>query len=406
MKKRSRLGVCLVAGILILSVSAFAAFDSVSGYAQYKTAAKALLLQTDNVTVSGTATIRYDGKEIGSTLIEAQKDGKNNYSHTRETTGNDDPWESFEDTHNGVRSWYTVGMTNEKDQPFYYVDKTAEPYPENLLSMDMSDEMSTRLVAFAEIAVDTVVGDLKNNFVQVGAENGVNTYRVDIDENQVPALVSAGLSLLACAQTESVRDYSCVNYESDWNEMAVAYYEKTTGETLPDEFRTPYLTGNWGDAWYETYESLYNKVSDMSNEMDQEYWDMVSEKGGVVYVHEDWSYDYYADRAAYLAAHPEEAGMDDMMAGEMVLQHVTCEFSVDKAGHLLANNAEAVFAITDLSGDNHEFVVAFDLSCSNYGTTEAQHIDTAGMVMEDVNEATEEYTDDDGVEVVVDSAEG
>lgn len=391
MKKKSRLGICLVAGVLILSVSAFAAFDSVSGYAQYKTAAKALLLQTDNVTVSGNVSVRYDGKEIAGTFIEMQKDGQNNYSHTKEVTENHDPWENFEDTHNGVRSWYNVGMTNEKDQPFYYVDREAEPYPANLLSMDMSDEMSTRLVAFAEIAVDTVVGDLKNNFVQVGAEDGVNTYRVDIDENQVPALVSAGLSLMACAQTESTRDYSCVDYEGDWNEMAIAYYEKTTGETLPDEFKTPFLTGDWGDGWYETYEELYNKVCDMSNEMDQKYWDMVSEKGGVVYVHEDWTYDYYADRTAYLAAHPDKAGMDDRMAGEMVLQHVTCEFSVDKAGHLLANDAEAIFAITDLNGDDHEFVVAFELNCSDYGTTEAQHIDTTGMVMEDVNaEPTEE----------------
>lgn len=397
MKKKSRLGICLVAGILILSVSAFAAFDSVSGYAQYKTAAKALLLQTDNVTVSGNVSVRYDGREIAGTFVEMQKDGQNNYSHTKEVTENHDPWENFEDTHNGVRSWYNVGMTNEKDQPFYYVDREATPYAANLLNMDMSDETCGRLVAFAEIAVDTVVGDLKNNFVQVGAEDGVNTYRVDIDENQVPALVSAGLSLLAGVQADYSCDYTCVDYESDWNEMAISYYEKTTGETLPDEFTTPYLSGDWGDEWYETYETLYNKVCDMSNEMDQEYWDMVSEKGGVVYVHEDWSYDYYADRTAYIAAHPEKAGMDDMMAGEMVLQHVTCEFSVDKAGHLLKNTAEAQFVVTNPDGKSHDFAVGFEMNCSNYGTTEAQHIDTAGMVMEDINaEPTEEAVEDAG----------
>ena len=400
MKKKSRLGICLVAGILILSVSAFAAFDSVSGYAQYKTAAKALLLQTDNVTVSGNVSVCYDGREIAGTSIEMQKDGQNNYSHVIERNmDGSDPWENFEDTHNGVRSWYTVGMVNEKDQPFYYVDKTAEPYPENLLSMDMSDEMSTRLVAFAEIAVDTVVGDLKNNFVQVGAEDGVNTYRVDIDENQVPALVSAGLSLLASVEAENNNGCSVV-YESDWNEMCVAYYERTTGETLPDGFKGPFIRCDGiTDQWYEEYGDLEEKVCNMSSEMDNEVWEMVNDKGGLVYLHADGTYDHYADRTAFLAAHPEEAGMDDMMAGEMVLQHVTCEFSVDKAGHLLKNTAEAQFVVTNPDGKSHDFAVGFELNGSDYGTTEAKHIDTAGMVMEDINtEPTEEIAVDDAVD--------
>ena len=388
MKKRSRLGICLVAGVLILSGSAFAAFDSVSGYAQYKTAAKALLLQTDNVTVSGTVSVRYDGKDIAGTFIEAQKDGQNNYSHvTERNVDGSDPWENFEDTHNGVRSWYTVGMTNDKGQPFYYVDKTAEPYPANLLSMDMSDEMSTRLVAFAEIAVDTVVGDLKNNFVQVGAEDGVNTYRVDIDENQVPALVSAGLSLLACAQSEN-NGYNII-YDSDWHKMCVTYYEKSTGETLPKEFREAVLSGDWDDAWYEDNEALYEKVMEKGSELD-EIASKVLEKqdGGVVYLHGDGTYDYYESNQAFAQAHPEKMDVDDVLGSEMSLQHVTCEFSVDKAGHLLSNTAEALFLTNGIDGRDHTFTVSFELNCSDYGTTEAQHIDTTGLVMRDV---TEEY---------------
>ena len=37
-----------------------------------------------------------------------------------------------------------------------------------------------------EIAADTVVGELKNNFVQVGKENGVTQYQIEIAQNQVP----------------------------------------------------------------------------------------------------------------------------------------------------------------------------------------------------------------------------
>ena len=62
MKKRNRLTICLVAGVLILAVSATAAFGSVNGYSKYKEAVKALALETDNFTANGTLKMICDGK--------------------------------------------------------------------------------------------------------------------------------------------------------------------------------------------------------------------------------------------------------------------------------------------------------------------------------------------------------
>ena len=45
MKSKRRLGICLAVGILVLAVSAAAAFGSVNGYARYKQAVKDLLLR-------------------------------------------------------------------------------------------------------------------------------------------------------------------------------------------------------------------------------------------------------------------------------------------------------------------------------------------------------------------------
>lgn len=64
MRKRNRLLVCLAAGVLILAVSATAAFGSVNGYTKYKEALKSLALETDNFTATGTMQVNYDGKEI------------------------------------------------------------------------------------------------------------------------------------------------------------------------------------------------------------------------------------------------------------------------------------------------------------------------------------------------------
>ena len=79
--------------------------------------------------------------------------------------------------------------------------------------MDQDDEMARRMVNFMEIAADTVVGELKNNFVQVGKEDGATLYQVEIAKNQVPSLVNAGLSLFAYSVGQS-HDYDyTVNYE-------------------------------------------------------------------------------------------------------------------------------------------------------------------------------------------------
>ena len=77
-------------------------------------------------------------------------------------------------------------------------------------------------------AGDTVVGELKNNFVQVGKENGATLYQVEIAKNQVPSLVNAGLSLFAYSVGQS-HDYDyTVNYE-DYSATAIQNYEKVTG---------------------------------------------------------------------------------------------------------------------------------------------------------------------------------
>ena len=75
MKKRNRITVCLVAGVLILAVSAGAAFGSVSGYSTYKEAVKALALKTDNVTMQGSMKATLDGKEFVSMTGEMAIDG-------------------------------------------------------------------------------------------------------------------------------------------------------------------------------------------------------------------------------------------------------------------------------------------------------------------------------------------
>lgn len=377
-KKRKRLLICLAAGVLILAISATAAFGSVNGYTKYKQALRALALETDNFTAAATMHINYDGQEIGSHQQDFAMDGQNIATHTlaKDVSAQ---YESYDTLLNGVRTSFDV-----EDTTYYQVDYGTDQdttLASNLLGVDTDDEMANRMVNFAEIAVDTVVGELKNNFVQVGSENGVDRYQVEIAQNQVPSLINAGLSLFAYSVDTANRESNTVHF-ADYSATAVHNYESATGETLPEEFKDGYSNG-YDDAWYETYGDLLEKVDEVnaSSDWEEQYYDVLDEQGGgIVYVNEDGSYDYYADYDAFAASHPEVVGdsLDSYVGQDLTLEKVLCTFGVDSQGRLTDNQVEVTFTTTGHDGGHHTLVISGDVTLTNYGTTTIQPLDVGG----------------------------
>ena len=361
MKKRNRLTVCLVAGVLILAVSATAAFGSVNGYSKYKEAVKALALETDNFTANGTLKMICDGKEVVHVTENYAKDSTGTH-------------EEYDTILNGTRTWFDV------NDRYYYqseYETDSSSLGGNLLGVDQDDEMARRMVNFMEIAADTVVGELKNNFVQVGKEDGSTLYQVEIAKNQVPSLVNAGLSLFAYSVGQS-HDYDyTVNYE-DYSATAIQNYEKVTGETLPETFKEGYINGG-NEQWYEDNEELLQKVEEVNAENWEEKYYEVLEKnnGGIVYVKTDGTYDYYADYDAFAAAKPELVAdnLESYIGQDMTLEKVLCNFGVDDKGNLTSNQITVNFNTTDQDGEHHTLVITGDVTISNYGTTTVQPLD-------------------------------
>lgn len=378
MKKSNRLFICLVAGVLILAVSAAAAFGSVNGYSKYKEAVKSLALKSDNFTAQGTMKATFDGKEILSVQEEYAMDGHNVYSHSTAKEPGAQVSENYMTQINGVRTSFDAD-----DDVYYendgYVDEDSTAAA-NLLGVDADDEMAKRLVNFTEIAADTVVGELKNNFVQVGKENGSTLYQVEIAKNQVPSLVNAGLSLFAYGVSQGNASSYMVDYE-DYSATLLNAYEKATGETLSADFKAGY-DGGADEAWYEANQELMDKINEFScQNWDETYYDVLEEKdGGIVYVKTDGSYDYYADYDAYAEAVPDQMGDDlERYVGEdMNLEKVLCNFGVDDQGNLTSNSIEATFTTTDKDGGTHTLVLTGDVTITNYGTTTIQPLDVGG----------------------------
>lgn len=378
MRKMNRIMICLVVGVLVLSVSAFAAFGSVGGYSQYKDAIKLLLLDTKNVSLDATATITLDGETFGTYSVDGQYAGAQYRTHTKESTGDktSEYWSS------DVDGKY---VSFNSSQPEYYhswdSSYDVNSVDQNFLGFNADDEMGQRLVKFVELAADTVMGDLKNNFVQTGSEGGSKTYTVDISEKQVPALVNAGLSLMAGSMGYDNYDYTRVEYE-DYQKTMTDYYEQTTGGKLSPDL-TVWLFGGESEVdlssgdWYDNNQAAIDKYYEVSGQLDQKYWaEADKHQGGVLYIHADGTTDYYTTYEAFYQANPiqltDTDELDYLVGQDASLEHVTSTFTVDKDGRMTHNETTVTFTTTDAAGKDHELAISIQADLWDYDTTTVQ----------------------------------
>lgn len=193
MRTQKRTMVCLIAGVALLAVSATAAFGSISGYSQYKNSVITLALEEENFSGLGNFSLTLDDETQMDVDIAYVQDGPDRSSHFTGTEFGR-PVDTWDVTVDGVNTWFSL------DSGYYYHQGETENPPNTFLAIDADDEYEARILNFMNIAADTVMGDLKNNFVQIGTKDGLTQYQVDINQEQIPTLVTAGLSLLAVSQ--------------------------------------------------------------------------------------------------------------------------------------------------------------------------------------------------------------
>lgn len=365
---------CLLAGVLVLGVSAGAAFESVNGYAAYKNGVKNLLLETKSVTLEGEFAVSVDGKNLAKTWGKVATDGKNHSSDMWVESADGTKDESHDVYLNGVNTWYSGNQAAEKT---YYSHTYERNDRENLLGYEEDDEMESRLITFVELAADSVVGDLKNNFVSLGSEDGVNKYQVEVSKQQVPALVNAGLSLMAYSQF-SYTGYN--TYYEDYEASLKSYYEKTTGQPISQELWDNYYVG-WNDEWVDANQDAVDKFEEIQYDFSDIGYDTLEKKGGgVAYVKKDLSVEYYATQLDFYNAHPEECGDDwSLFIGkDLSLESVTCGFGLDDEGRLVENSISAAFVTTDAKGDRHTMTLEGSFTASDFNSTQIQAPDVTG----------------------------
>lgn len=205
-KRMLRAAACIGMGVLILSTAVFANIDNAGGYSVVKSAVKDMCYR-DNFTAAGSYSFELDGNELMRAEAGLMTNGggepsEREYSKTYITNSAGESEltnESERVLQNGYRynSYYDINYEPETSKTVYY---DGEYSGGGLLGDD--PELIDKQINFMEAIADSLIGDIKNNFVMTGAENG-RSYAVNMSGEQLPKYISAGLSLVCSSMRQS-----------------------------------------------------------------------------------------------------------------------------------------------------------------------------------------------------------
>jgi hypothetical protein len=250
--------VSAIAGALLLSCSVVALATTGSGYQSYKDTVKTTMLTTKNATISAQFEVKDNGAIILSGNSIQKLDNANSSSKTNLiVAGITKVYEASES--NGTR------ITRVDDQ--YYSasgDKESAGREERA---NLSESSST--VKLAEVVVDTLVGDVKNQFVQDG-----QTISVNLEGAQIPQLARLALSAAAenSSRMENGKQQNDENMKSimaavpkltNIDVKSIAMTATVDGTTLKNNQFTIVITGQ--DANGASHELTITLNGDISN---------------------------------------------------------------------------------------------------------------------------------------------
>lgn len=349
-------------GVLVLSVSAFAAWGSSSGYGKYKDAVTKIFTETDNVTIDADTSILYDGDVAFHGEYQMKIDGNDYAQYERSTLSDNTDEYGNEFQLTAIGNTETYFYTQEDWYGQYERDMN---YADNPLSLG---DYGDKVVKFGKLCADTVLGDLKNNVVLVDDKNGIRSYSLEVTADQIPALINSGIDLVMTASGSSG---GYVTFENTDDAFAF-YYEKSKGKALPEG----YFDNLYGE---DSSEEMWEEYNEIHSEMCAYYEEIrvKSGDGSVLYVKADGSYDVYEDYSSYaMSTEYGTSNMEAYLGKNAVLHKVKFDFSLDKEDRLVANDLSIIFSSTGNDGKGHTVELRLNVDFSDYGTTEVLPLDT------------------------------
>lgn len=226
-KRYAKVTCCFLAGAAVLTAAVFANYDNAGGYSVCKNALKNVLYQK-NFTTNMKMEVSLDDQLLASVNIEERRaaDGEP-YLYTSHS--------SKKLTDNGS---YTTSCSESWEYTDQYVNKYTDTDGEisghvnryindrssrNTSILDPDNNTEQKAIAFVEKVGDTMVGDLKNSFIQTESVDGNRTYQISLSGAQMPDWVSSGISLIVASFKDNMEDRK--QFREDNPDFDAAYSE-------------------------------------------------------------------------------------------------------------------------------------------------------------------------------------
>ena len=214
MKKSVIATVAAISGAVIFSSAAIANYTTANGYEVVKDSLFGLF-GTENYTFD--LEVSMDVDEYGlkvNNRVEMDNPNKRCYMSDTETT----KLPTSEDSYQSQR-WYDdkVAIYQSRDNEPHGYTSEFDKYT-NMFSDEIFGDADTtaKVLYFMEVALDTAAGDLKNNFIYGGTEDGIKTYKLSLDAIQIPELINAGLSAFTSVASDEYDGHEPASEEEEW----------------------------------------------------------------------------------------------------------------------------------------------------------------------------------------------
>ncbi len=196
-KKRKIAVICALSGVCILTTAALAGYSTDNGYEVFKDS----VLKTmdyNNCTVNFDMSLNADGTDIMTCSEIREYDLPNCMSHTTtrsQMLGEDSPF--IYESYRYDNKTYMSSSSSEPDIYISYDYYDSFEEGDNIWGIPSdSRHDADKFIRFMELAADTVVGDLKNNFICTESNDEYTEYSITLDSVQIPELVNSGLGII------------------------------------------------------------------------------------------------------------------------------------------------------------------------------------------------------------------
>lgn len=220
MKKSVIATIAAASGAVIFASAAIANYTTANGYEVVKDSMIGLF-GTENYTLDFEMSVDAGEEYVLSVGTHIEMDDPNKCCYMNDTTSTKLPGVDGSDS---FKRWYKDNLTiyqSDDRQPEGYTTEFIDSSMTNYTNM-FSDKIfgdadtTAKVLHFMEVALDTAAGDLKNNFIYTGTEDGVKTYNLSLDAIQIPELLNAGLSAFTSVAADENEEFENVPEEEQW----------------------------------------------------------------------------------------------------------------------------------------------------------------------------------------------